>query len=232
MDDTLRERFQSQMDLRDAHLALEKAKANVNGACARYNAAKARVETTAKEESESLLKEDTPWNEMFHQLKKYKEVAGDCNVKQNLTAEENKQYCKTTTPEMVRRLSVWVGKNRKEGKLGGRGAIIVSSTACKASKQINEEGKACEESDVEHSQSANASTAMAIGREEAAGMPPGDVLQHEDYGEDFNEDSIRADPYKQIALDSIGKLCHYPLKCFQLQSALISAQCLTWSFIL
>ena len=64
---------------------------------------------------------------------------------------------------------------------------------------------------------------MAIGREEAAGMPPGDVLQHEDYGEDFNEESIRADPYKQIALDSIGKLCHYPLKCFQLQSALISA---------
>ena len=35
----------------------------------RYNAAKNLVENTAREEYESLLLEDSQWNEMFHKLK-------------------------------------------------------------------------------------------------------------------------------------------------------------------
>ena len=79
MDNALHEQSQSRMDFRAAISALTKANAIVSGCRSRYTAAKARVQDTAKEECESLLQEDTAWNDMFHKLKKYKEDAGDCN---------------------------------------------------------------------------------------------------------------------------------------------------------
>lgn len=69
MDNALHERSQSQRSLRMALLALEKAKAVVGECRSRYNAAKNLVENTAREEYESLLLEDSQWNEMFHKLK-------------------------------------------------------------------------------------------------------------------------------------------------------------------
>ena len=92
-------------------MALKKAKAAVARCCARYNRAKVLVQDTAEAECAALLLEDSPWNEMFHRLVKYRDDAGDCNVKQNFGAEDSKD-----SPDMVRRLSAWVGKNRKDGK--------------------------------------------------------------------------------------------------------------------
>ncbi|KAL7529921.1 hypothetical protein ACHAXR_003231 [Thalassiosira sp. AJA248-18] len=207
MDHALNERSLSQMALRDALVALEKAKAIVSGCRSRYNAAKVMVENTAKEECESLLKEDSQWNEMFHKLKKYKEEFGDCNVKQNFGSEDNKN-----SPEMVRRLSAWVGKNRKDGKLRGRSAIICTSGTCKASTQIHHEGKSNEESDIENAPLADP-TAMYLKPDETAenaDMLPDGMMQYEDNCDDLSvfdndeADSIHADPYKQIALDQLG----------------------------
>lgn len=180
MDDALHERSQSQMALRDALLALETAKDIVRGCRSRFNSAKNLVEVTAKEECESLLQEDTVWNDMFHKLKEYKEETGDCNVKQNVArdgAEDNK-----TPPEMIRRLSAWVGKNRKEHKQRG---------TYKSSK-INDEWKASDESDSEHMNIPS----IAFSPDDS----DGDMLR----SDDSDPDCIHADPYKRVALDSIG----------------------------
>ena len=175
MDDALHERSQSQIALRDALLALENAKAIVRGCRSRYNSAKNLVESTAKEECEPLLQEDTAWNDMFRKLKEYKEETGDCNVKQNVSRdgdEDNK-----TPPEMIRRLSAWVGKNRKELKQRG---------ACKSNK-ITDEGKASDESDSEHTDIPS----IVVSPEDS----DGDILRS-----DEDPDSI----IKRVALDSIG----------------------------
>lgn len=189
MDYALHERTASQMGLREALLALEKAKAVVSECRSRYDAAKNLVECTAKVECEALLEEETPWNDMFHKLKQHKIENGDCNVKQN-----NKN-----SPELVRRLSAWVGKNRKDGKQKKRGASMASGT-CKASTEI-QAGNAFEESDVEQADQ----TSMAVVPDESRG----DILHTEDQDDssvfdDVDPDSINADPYKSIALDSIG----------------------------
>jgi len=136
---------------------------------------------------------------MFHKLKKYKVDAGDCNVKQNFGAEDNKN-----SPEMVRRLSAWVGKNRKDGKLRGRG-VAVSTSGAKGTH----EGKASEESDIENAPPAD-QTATNGSPDEIADISCGDILQNEDRGDessvfhDVDPDSIHADPYKEIALDGIA----------------------------
>ncbi len=175
MDDALHERSQSQMALRDALLALEKAKAIVRECRSRYNSAKSLVESTAKEECEALLQEDTAWNDMFRKLKEYKEETGDCNVKQNVSRDVDED--KKSPPEMIRRLSAWVGKNRKELKQRG---------TCKSNK-ITDEGKASDESDSEHIDIPS----IVVSPEES----DGDILRS-----DEDPDSI----IKRVALDSIG----------------------------
>jgi hypothetical protein len=181
MDEALHERSRSQSALRDALVALENAKAVVRGCRSRYDNARDLVESTAREECESLLREDTAWNDMFRKLRVYKEETGDCNVKQNALrdgAGDGK-----LPPEMIRRLSAWVGKNRKEHKRGG---------GCKTSRTIAV-GNASDESD----------------NEVNGGMPPTFVGPDESgddvpCGDEFYPDSIHADPYKRVALDSIG----------------------------
>lgn len=180
MDEALQERSQSQMALRDALLALENAKAIVRECRSRYNSAKDLVESTAKEECESLLQEDTAWNDMFRKLKEYKEETGDCNIKQNVSrdgAEDSK-----IPPEMIRRLSAWVGKNRKELK---------QMSVCKSSKTIAG-GNASDESENEHKDIPS----TVVDPDESEG----DIL----CSDGLYPDSIHADPYKRVALDSIG----------------------------
>ncbi|KAL3822857.1 hypothetical protein ACHAXA_006221 [Cyclostephanos tholiformis] len=180
MDDALQERSQTQMALRDALLALENAKAIVHECRSRYNCAKSLVESTAKEECESLLREDTAWNDMFRKLKEYKEETGDCNVKQNVSSDKTEDN--KTPPETIRRLSAWVGKNRKEHK---------QRSACKSSKVITE-GNASDESESELADIP--STVVSPDESES------DILR----SDELDPDSIHADPYKRVALDSIG----------------------------
>jgi exonuclease VII small subunit len=106
MNNSLHERLQSQMALRDALRNLEKAQTLVRECRARYDSAKTIVQTTAEKECDALLLEETPWNNMFHQLKKYKDVTGTVNVK---LVEDNK------SPEMAR-LSAWIGKKSRHYK--------------------------------------------------------------------------------------------------------------------
>ena len=218
MDAALYERTQSQLLLREALLALQKANAVVSDCRSRYNTAKDLVENTAREECNSLLQEDSPWNEMFQKLKQYRTENGDCNVKQHFggTVEENKN-----APELVRKLSAWVGKNRKDGKLrGGRTTSVcgVNSNGTTSSrarqKSINED------SDMENMPSLPdpPTDVLAVKPDETLDTSPppaGDNTatesrENEDHGddgsvfEDAESDSIRADPYKQIALDSIS----------------------------
>lgn len=198
MDNALNERWQSKMALRDAIAALEKAKTQLNKCRSRYDVAKSLVQSTAKEEWESLLMEDTPWNDMFHQLKKYKEETGDCNVKQNFGAEDNK-----ISPELVK-LSAWVGKNRKEGKARGRGCAV---TLPKVSSTVKQ-GKSCDEilesenddqfppnceSDANKSSSIDTCNQSSMEERDDSSV-----------FEDIDPESIQADPYKEIALDDIG----------------------------
>lgn len=189
MDSALQERSQSQMALRDALFALEKAKAVVRECRSRYDTAKILVENTAKEECESLLQEDVSWNEMFHKLKEYKEENGDCNVKQNVSRDDAGD--ENNSSEMLRRLSAWVGKNRKEYKQR-RSTFRLTKTT--------HEGKTSEECNNVHAAS------MAVSPAESnVGM-----LQNfyddddDDVFDDVDPDSIHADPYKRVALDSIN----------------------------
>lgn len=187
MDHALNERTRSQMALRNALLALERAKAVVRGCRCRYNAAKAVVENTAKEECDALLREDTQWNDLFRRLKSYKEETGDCNVKQNVSRDIGAEDGKNS-PETVRqlaRLSAFVGKNRKDGKQRKRSAAVRVSGICKATKPTAD-GKSSEESDrASHGDDGSDNDDLSV-------------------FDDVDPDSIHADPYKRVALDTIG----------------------------
>ena len=199
MDSALEERSQSRLELRAALLALKQAAATVARCRTRYNRAKALVRVVSLEECAALLLEDTSWNAMFKLLKAYKDDAGDCNVKQNFGSEDNKD-----SPEMVRRLSAWVGKNRKDGKLRGRG-VSVSVNGVKHVRG----GRALEESDAENV-TAGGPTVANVGPCEVEPRPCACALQNGSHSDDssvfepVDPDSIHADPYKEIALDSIS----------------------------
>jgi hypothetical protein len=110
MDKALQDRYQCQMALRDSLVALREAQALVRACRKKYNAAKSNAQTVAKNECETLLKEDSTWNQFFQKLKLYKERTGHCNVKQNFAAKDSKNCPETA------KLSAWVGRNRKDGK--------------------------------------------------------------------------------------------------------------------
>ena len=196
MDNALQERYQSQMALREALLALDKARAIVSGCQSRYTAAKAQVEVTAKEECESLLLEETPWNEMFQKLKKYRDETGDCNVKQNFGAEDQAAH------DLVRRLSAWVGKNRKEGKRRGRRGKVSQKTS---------KGNAGDGSVIGSALSTDQSDVMVDTAFISTHTTEEALQQYEEDGDtssvfrDVDPDTIHADPYKEIALDGIGE---------------------------
>ena len=185
MDDALQERSQSQVALRDALYALERAKAVVRECRTRFNTAKHLVECTAKEEFESLLREDVPWNDMFRRLKEYKEVTGDCNVKQNVSRDDAGD--ENNSSDMMRRLSAWVGKNRKEHKQ--------RRCTFRSSKRVHEHGKTNEENVNTQSTSM---VVINVGDDTANSEDDDDVF------DDVDPDSIHADPYKRVALDSIN----------------------------
>lgn len=146
--------------------------------------------------------------QLFSALKKYKEEFGDCNVKQNLGPEDNK-----SSNEMVRKLSTWVGKNRKDMKLRGRSSTCVYATNVTASYRASErisDGKATNE----YSGLEVATPFCPNNAETAQVITPGDIIiqNHRDdpagddssVFDDAEADSIHADPYKRIALDSLG----------------------------
>eukprot|EP00986_Skeletonema_menzelii_P011612 scaffold6046_cov158-Skeletonema_menzelii.AAC.16 len=110
MDKALHERYKCQMALRDSLVALREAQALVRACRKKYNAAKCNAQTVAKNECETLLKEDSNWNRFFQKLKAYKERTGHCNVKQNFASKDSKNCPETA------KLSAWVGRNRKDGK--------------------------------------------------------------------------------------------------------------------
>ena len=110
MDKALHDRYKCQMALRDSLVALREAQALVRACRKRYNAAKCNAHTVAKNECETLLKEDSNWNQFYQKLKAYKERTGHCNVKQNFAAKDSKNCPETA------KLSAWVGRNRKDGK--------------------------------------------------------------------------------------------------------------------
>ena len=110
MDNAAHDRTKCQMALRDSLVALREAQALVRACRKKYNAAKCNVQTVAKNEFETLLKEDCNWNQFFKKLKAYKERTGHCNVKQNFAAKDSKNCPETA------KLSAWVGRNRKDGK--------------------------------------------------------------------------------------------------------------------
>ena len=198
MDNALHERWKSQVALREALRALENAKSLVKECRTRYSSAKTIVQTTAKEENVSLLQEDTPWNEMFHLLKKYKEETGDCNVKQKFGGE-GKDNSKLS-PELVR-LSLWVGKNRKDGKARGRGAGVCSTMP-------KPQGKSCDDhADSESDENSPSNYGSEVNHSSA--MNTNFPTQNKEYDdssvfEDIDPESIHADPYKEIALDNLG----------------------------
>eukprot|EP00804_Cyclotella_cryptica_P031119 CCRYP_011732-RA/>CCRYP_011732-RA protein AED:0.03 eAED:0.03 QI:459/1/1/1/0.66/0.5/4/77/1122 len=211
MNNALHERLQAQMALRDALRNLEKARALVRECRARYDSAKTIVQTTAEKECDALLQEETPWNNMFHQLKKYKDATGTVNVKQ---VEDNK------SPEMAR-LSAWIGKNRKDGKLNGKISGSGANGRCNLSRHMNpvpatassearkieavEKDNCLDNVAVPESTDSCADSGHEYKKNEAS-----DCLdqneEHDDSSvfEDLDPESILADPYKKIALDSIG----------------------------
>ncbi len=185
MNNALQERSQSQLALREALIALERAMAVVRECRARFNAAKLIVEITAKEECDSLLQEDVPWNDMFRRLKEYKDEIGDCNVKQNVPRDDVGD--ESNSSEMIRRLSAWVGKNRKEHKQ--RRCTFRSS-------KLDNEGKTSADSINIHS------TFICVSPNESVLYK--DNIEGDDVFDDVDPDSIHADPYKRVALDSIN----------------------------
>jgi hypothetical protein len=189
MDNALNERYEAQMALREALKNLKKARILERECRARYVSANDLVETTAENECEALLREETPWNSMFHQLKKYKDETGGCNLKQ---VEDNK------SPEMAR-LAAWIGKNRKDCKLNGKSSHLKNKVSLTpfpkaASVTSPQQDKSAGTVVVPHPCSAS-NDIKDLAREE-----------HDDTSvfEDLDHDSILADPYKKIALDRIG----------------------------
>lgn len=239
MNNALHERLQSQMALRDALRNLEKAQTLVRECRARYDSAKTIVQTTAEKECDALLLEETPWNNMFHQLKKYKDVTGTVNVK---LVEDNK------SPEMAR-LSAWIGKkfiqhkpssfyhfqystgffavrfcigkNRKDGKLNGKISGSGANGRCNLSRQmtpvsetpsskpgetIADERESCLDNVIVSQSTAFCADSGYEYTMNRASDYAEQYGEHDDSSifEDLDPESILADPYKKIALDSIG----------------------------
>ena len=183
MDNALHERSEAQMALREALVNLKKARILERECRARYASATHLVNTTAEKECEALLREETPWNSMFHQLKKYKDETGGCIIKQE---EDNK------SPEMAR-LAAWMCKNRKGCKLK-----VKSSNTNKASSTPTPIASPDSKADIRPDCSAS-----NIHNRQAGTIA---LEEHDDSSvfEDVDPDSILADPYKKLALDSIG----------------------------
>ena len=116
MDGALNKCTQSQKELRRALAALEKAKATVSACRLNFVSSKKLVESVAKDECEELLKESSQWNDMYHKLKKYRSINGHCNVKQNVSRSFDGEVKEGLTQEILKQLSSWVGKIRKEYK--------------------------------------------------------------------------------------------------------------------
>jgi len=116
MDEALAKCTKSQKELRRALAALEKAKATVSTCRLKFINTKKHVESVAKDECEELLKESSQWNDMYHKLKKYKSINGHCNVKQNVSRNFDGEVKEGLSQDMVKQLSSWVGKIRKEYK--------------------------------------------------------------------------------------------------------------------
>lgn len=192
MDKALQERSQAQMALREAVRNLKKAQATERECRARYASAKLLVDATAEKECDALLREENPWNKMFHQLKTYKDETGGCNIKQ---VEDSK------SPEMAR-LTAWICKNRKDCKLNGKSthASRVSPTHSDEPKIPMEQGSSPRS--VATSQSKHA--AFAHSTENQAVFVSSEEVDDASVFEDLDVDSILADPYKKIALNRIG----------------------------
>lgn len=189
MDKALQERSQAQMALREAVRNLKKAQATERECRARYASATLLVKTTAEKECDSLLREETPWNKMFRQLKTYKDETGGCNINDN------------KSPEMVK-LTAWICKNRKDCKMNGKAthANRVSPTPSVNEPMIPiEQGSS--PSSVSTSQPKHAASAQST-KNQAAIVSPEEVDDASVF-EDLDVDSILADPYKKIALDRI-----------------------------
>ena len=181
MDNALHERSEAQMALREALVNLKKAQIIERECRARYASATHLVNTTAEKECDALLREETPWNSMYHQLKKYKDETGGCIIKQE---EDNK------SPEMAR-LAAWMCKNRKGFKLK-----VKSSNTNRLSSMLMASPDSKADTRPDHSTSdIHSRQGATISFEE---QDDSSVF------EDVDPDSILADPYKKLALDSIG----------------------------
>jgi exonuclease VII small subunit len=188
MDNALSERLEAQLALREALYNLEKAQNLVQNCRARYSTAKVAVQTIVETEFDALLQEETPWNNMFRQLKKYKDATGCCNVKQ---VEDNK------SPEMAR-LAAWIGKQRKRSKLNGK---IPGGIASNSRGNLNQQmGTSPPTSSFKHASVATVRQDSCGNHAESSQSELDDVSVFED----FDPEGPLADPYKKIALDSIG----------------------------
>jgi len=116
MNEAINKCTQTQKELRRALAALEKAKATVSTCRLNFINTKKLVESVAKDECEELLKESSQWNDMYHKLSKYKSINGHCNVKQNVSRNFDGEVKEDLSQELVKQLSSWVGKIRKEYK--------------------------------------------------------------------------------------------------------------------
>jgi hypothetical protein len=180
MDNALNERSQAQIALREALVNLRKAHILERECRARYAAATLFVKTVSEKECDALLREETPWNNMFHQLKKYKDATGGYNIKQ---VEDTK------SPETAR-LAAWIGKNRKDCKLNGKNsqANRVSPTPSN-NTDVNPRGEA---------------SAFQVDPAPSSGCKESEEHEDSSVFEDLDPDSILADPYKKVALDRIS----------------------------
>lgn len=138
MNEAINKCTQSQKELRQALAALEEAKATVSSCRLNFINTKKLVESVAKDECEELLKESNQWNDMYHKLKKYKSINGHCNVKQNVSRNFDGEVKEDLSQEMVKQLSAWVGKIRKEYKQQQK-RISKSTTTIDNDDTLNEE---------------------------------------------------------------------------------------------
>ena len=188
MDKALNEKTKAQLALREALVNLKKAQILERECRSRYNSASLLVKTTAEKECDSLLREKTPWNNMFHLLKKYTDETGGCNIKH----EDSK------SPEIIR-LVAWIGKIRKHCKLNGKSsyANMVSTNSKVNTKHVRSS------SHIVISQPDDTSSSHI---ESAGAVATGTQEEHDDVSvfEDLDPDCVLADPYKKLALDAIG----------------------------
>lgn len=196
MDEALHEKSRAQLALREALVNLKEAQILERECRARYNSASFLVKTTAEKECEALLREKTPWNNMFYLLKKYKDETGGCNIKH----EDSK------SPEIIR-LVAWIGKIRKHCKLNGKSSytnMTPATTSSTDSDSKADTNSVKSSSNIMMSQPDAASSGSHRESEEA--VATNSPEEHDDASvfEDLDPDCVLADPYKKLALDAIG----------------------------